>query len=358
MRSRTALEVEKRFLEGTPGKPGIKAVLDARSSSSLDASYGRALESLDECQALLKVGPSPFTVGFTAFTIVLREGLEAVVILAALLAGFRGPENAPTRRRLAAGAWLAIGASLLTFILGHYLVQSLSRHGEYLEAIISLLAVFVLLMVTNWVFHKYYWVQWNARLRTLSRKIESQASLRWEAMAMVGVGFLTIYREGFEVTLFLQSLILEGGWAPALSGLAAALAVIAGFGFAIFWLGAKLPYRKLLVLTGLLVVSILMTFLGSTVRLFQTVGWMSIHPVGWLDIPPWMGLWLGLYPSYEGILIPCLGLGYVAGAWLWVKWSARRSMMVRRDETPFTNRPLAEEDRYRQYEMPGKPQTE
>jgi high-affinity iron transporter len=79
----------------------------------------------------------------------------------------------------------------------------------------------------------------------------------------------------------------------------------------------------LLVVTGVLVVSIMVTFFGSTVRLFQTVGWLSIHPVPALNIPSWAGLWLGLYPSWEGLLIPPLALVYVGGAWLWVKFSSR-----------------------------------
>ena len=78
--------------------------------------------------------------------------------------------------------------------------------------------------------------------------------------------------------------------------------------------------------TGVLVVSIMVTFFGSTVRLFQTVGWMPIHPVRISIIPGWAGLWLGLYPSWEGLLIPPLALVYVVGAWLWVKFTSRAAL--------------------------------
>jgi high-affinity iron transporter len=105
----------------------------------------------------------------------------------------------------------------------------------------------------------------------------------------------------------------------------------------------KLPYRKLLVWTGVLIVTILATFLGSTVRLFQTIGWLPVHPIPGLDIAPWMGTWLGIYPSWEGMSIPLLGFAYVGGAWLWVRWSGRRQQL--RDEasaatsTDFLSRP-------------------
>jgi high-affinity iron transporter len=102
----------------------------------------------------------------------------------------------------------------------------------------------------------------------------------------------------------------------------------------------KLPYRKLLVWTGVLVVTILATFLGSTVRLFQTIGWMPIHPIRGLEIPTWMGTWLGVYPSWEGLIIPFLGFAYVGGAWLFVRWQGLRkqaafeSMVQSRRENP------------------------
>jgi high-affinity iron transporter len=99
--------------------------------------------------------------------------------------------------------------------------------------------------------------------------------------------------------------------------------LIALMGVAIFYFGAKLPYRKLLVVTGVLVISIMVSFIGSGVRLFQTVGWLPIHPIESLNFPSWVGLWFGLYPSWEGLLIPPLGIAYVVGAWLWVKVHAK-----------------------------------
>ena len=316
---------ERSFLDGTASQPGIKALLDRRAPlEELTDGYERTLQALDESVNLLQVSVSPATIAFTTFSIVAREGLEAVVVLAALLAGLRGPQNQGTRRCISSGAWLALGASALTFWLSKTLIQSLARYGEKLEAVVSILAVLILLMVTNWVFHKFYWVGWNAKLRSLSKASQRVDSARWEWLALLGVGFLTVYREGFETTLFMQSLLLEGSIWPVAIGIIASGAFIALLGLGIFKFGAKLPYRKLLVVTGFLVVSIMVTFLGSTVRLFQTVGWIPIHPIP-IEIPSWAGMWLGLYPSWEGLLIPPLALVYVGGAWLWVRFQSRRS---------------------------------
>jgi high-affinity iron transporter len=323
-----ATRTERSFIDGTDGEPGIKALIDrAAPIEELTAAYDRALKNMEECVAILKVSISPETVGFTAFTVIAREGLEAIIVLAALLAGMRGEEQKEPRRWVSSGAWLAIGASALTFWLSKTLIQSLSRYGEKLEAVVSVLAVIILLMVTNWVFHKFYWVGWNARLRSLSKASQAGASDRWEWLALLGVGFLTVYREGFETTLFMQSLLLEGSVWPVVIGVLAGALFITAIGLAIFKFGGKLPYRKLLVVTGVLVVSIMVTFFGSTVRLFQTVGWLPIHPIPLLNIPSWAGLWLGLYPSWEGMLIPPLALVYVAGAWLWVKFTSRGAVL-------------------------------
>jgi high-affinity iron transporter len=319
------LRAERSFLDGEENQPGIKALFDQRTKGpALEAAFARTLASVDQCTAMLKVNLSPATVIYTVLAISAREGLEAVVVLAALLAGMRGAEHRYTRRRIVTGAWLALAATALTFWISRTVIQSLSRYGEKLESVISVLAVLVLLMVTNWVFHKVYWVGWNAKLRKLSKSGETGTESGLEWLSLVTVGFLTIYREGFETTLFLQSLILESGMKWVLVGVACGAVMVAAAGVLIFVIGARLPYRKLLVFTGVLVVTILVTFLGSTVRLFQTVGWLSIHPIPGLHLPSWAGFWLGFYPSVEGIAIPLLGLAYVIGAWLFVKMQAAR----------------------------------
>jgi high-affinity iron transporter len=324
-----ALRGERAFLDGQSGEPGIKAALDARlSGAALDSAYQSAQDTLDECVALLRIGLAPTAAVISAVLIVVREGIEAVVILAALLAGLRGSENTQIRKRIGAGAWLALATSAGLFIASRSLLRGLSRYGETLESVISVLAVIILLMVSNWVFHKYYWTGWNAKLRDLSREAQKQRTPVAETLALVGVGFMTIFREGFETTLFMQSLILEAGMPSVLIGLGIGAALIAAMGFTVFLIGAKLPYRRMLAFTGGLVIFVLFTFVGSTVRLFQTVGWLTVHPIPGLELPPWTGLWLGLYPTWEGVLIPFASLVYIGLMWLWVKFASQKKMKL------------------------------
>ncbi|HEV2693202.1 MAG TPA: FTR1 family protein [Verrucomicrobiae bacterium] len=321
-----ARKAERSFLEGDGYDLGIKALLDRHAPmDQLEAGYDRALSQMTQCTELLKVAVSPATIGFTAFTIVAREGLEAIIILAALMAGLRGVENASTRRGIAGGAWMGLVVTIITFWLSRTVIHSLTRFGEKLEAVVSIFAVFILFIVTNWVFHRVYWAGWNSKLRALSKSAQDVSSTRWEWLALLGVGFLTVYREGFEMALFLQSLLLEGSKSAVFFGGLVAVVFLVLLGLLTFTYGVKLPYRKLMIFTGLLVVSIMATFIGSTVRLFQTVDWMPIHPVYSLHFPNWTGLWLGLYPSWEGILIPPLALIYVGGMWGFNRWRSRRS---------------------------------
>ncbi|HEX4348834.1 MAG TPA: FTR1 family protein [Verrucomicrobiae bacterium] len=321
-----ARKAERSFLEGDGYQLGIKALLDRHAPmDQLTAAYDRALSGLAQCTELLKVAVSPATIGFTAFTIVAREGLEAIIILAALMAGLRGVEYASTRKGIAGGAWMGLVVTVITFWLSRTVIHSLTRFGEKLEAVVSVLAVLILFVVTNWVFHRVYWVGWNTKLRSLSKSAQDVSSTRWEWLALMGVGFLTVYREGFEMALFLQSLLLEGSKSAVFIGSAVAVIFLVLLGLLTFRYGVKLPYRRLLVLTGLLVVSIMVTFMGSAVRLFQTVDWLPIHPIYSLHFPNWAGLWLGLYPSWEGILIPPMALVYVGGAWLLNRWRSRKA---------------------------------
>lgn len=195
--------------------------------------------------------------------------MEAVIILAALLAGLRGAENLPVRRRVMGGAGLAVAMTCITFVLSRTLIRSLTQYGERLEAVVSVLAVAVLFVVTNWVFHKFYWVGWNAKLRQLTRAAVDARRRRWEALALLGVGFLTVYREGFETTLFLQSLWLEGGSTAFWIGIGAGVLFITVVGALIFRFGVKLPYRRMLVTTDVLGIGVARSWLSSDFGRFQ-----------------------------------------------------------------------------------------
>ena len=101
--------------------------------------------------------------------IVFREGLEGVLILAALMASMVGPQRR-YRRPLLFGVVLALGASVVTWVVAQTVLGSLARYGEKLEAVVSLVAIGVLLLILNWFYHRVYWQE---NLQDLHRRKKS-----------------------------------------------------------------------------------------------------------------------------------------------------------------------------------------
>ena len=116
-------------------------------------------EKLDDARALTGDGASAMTAITNSALIVFREGLEAILILAAITASMIGP-RAPLRRPIYRGALLALPASMVMFVLALLLLDSLSQYGEKLEAVVGVVAIGVLLLVMNWFFHRVYWTEW------------------------------------------------------------------------------------------------------------------------------------------------------------------------------------------------------
>src|SRR3954466_12743474 len=149
------------------------------------------------------------TVVFNAATIVFREGLEAVLIFAAVTASFLGA-NKRRRRPVGLGAACAFAASVLTWFVVQAVLDAASPLGPKLEAITGFIAVVILLLVLNWFVHKVYWSQWIGRHHKRRQKLLTQTGAA-AVIGLVALGFTTIYREGFEVVLFLQNLQLQSG---------------------------------------------------------------------------------------------------------------------------------------------------
>src|SRR5256885_4032589 len=166
------------------------------------------------------------TVVANAAIIVFRECLEAVLIYAAVTASFLGANRA-RRRPVVLGAAIAFGAAVLTWFVVRALLDAASPLGPRLEAITGFIAIVVLLVVLNWFVHKVYWSEWIGRHHRRRRVLLARSGAA-ATVGLVALGFTSVYREGFEVVLFLQSLQLKDGSATVLEGVALGLAGTAG----------------------------------------------------------------------------------------------------------------------------------
>jgi high-affinity iron transporter len=252
-----------------------------------------------------------------AALIVFREGLEAILIIAAITASMVGA-NRGLRRPILRGALLALPASALLFVVSVLVLESLSQYGEKLEAIVGLVAIGVLLLVLNWFFHRVYWTDWIAGHRKRSKALAGAAGAGGAAGATILglylLGFSSVLREGFETVLFLQALQLEAGIGIVLAGVSLGLLATAAIGALTFALEQRLPYKRMLVVTGVLISLVLVVLVGNTVRTLQGVGWIGITPLD-VEFPLWMGTWLGIFPTVQTLAAQAGALAFVIGSY-------------------------------------------
>jgi high-affinity iron transporter len=260
---------------------------------------------------------------FDIGVLVLREGLECILVLAAITAGLVG-EQQRYRAPIAAGAGLGL---LVTLVTWWFAVRILDDIGGkisalQLQAATGLLAVIVLLVVMNWFFHKFYWTGWislhNRRKRDLLAASHSQDNIHRLALGMGLLGFSSVYREGVEVVLFLQSYRLKLGNQPIYLGVLLGCALSGSVAVLTFLAHRKLPYRKMLVLTGVLLGLVLFVMVGEQAQEMQLAHWLPTTRIVWLEgwIPDWMTLWFSVFPTVETLIGQALALVLVLGSYI------------------------------------------
>jgi high-affinity iron transporter len=322
------LRVEEIFWNGSAQSAGLGSLLQRQAPLQQVRAARVALdEQLAEVEKLLSVESSPVATLTNASVIVFREGLEAVLILASLMGSLNFGENLKYRKPLWIGTGLALLATVATWMLARGVLQALARYGEKLEAVVSLIAIAVLLLITNWFFHKSYWDGWLASFhKRKNRLFAGQAGL---FLGLISLGFTSVYREGFETVLFLQALVLDGGTALVFGGVAIGLALTVLVGVLTFKFQNRLPHKKMLVVTGILIGAVLLVMVGKTVHVFQLVGWMpaTLIPV---NLPYWLGMWFGVYPSVEGLVLQVLAAGFVIGSYYLAEGLKKRQRSLQR----------------------------
>jgi high-affinity iron transporter len=319
--------IEGYFWYGQGDHSGLAFLIERRASADEIAATRAALDqALTEAEQALAGSNAPAAVATNAAIIVFREGLEAVVILASLMGSLKVGAQRRFRIPLWIGAAVALAATVVTWMVAQGALMAMARLGEMLEAIVSLIAVAVLLLITNWFFHDVYWKDWMAAFHQRKKRILGGHAGQW--LGLITLGFASIYREGFETVLFLQALTLEGDAMVVLVGVALGLAGTLLVGLAVFVMQAKLPHKKMLIVTGILIGAVLLQMVGKTVNVLQVIGWLSLHPIRWLELPYWTGFWFGLYPTWEGIGLQAAAAIFVIGSYYLAEYMQRRQRRV------------------------------
>jgi high-affinity iron transporter len=250
-----------------------------------------------------------------SFTILFREGLEAVLLIAILLGSLKAGRATNYRKPLAAGIGAAILATVATWIVATFVIEIAPFQRELIEGITALAAVAVLFAITFWLVARLEHRHWMEFMRARV----STAIAAGTGLAFAGLGFTAVYREGFETVLFYQALALfaEGLALWIVLGAAAAAIALVVVGYAVLKLGKRLPLKPMLLTAAMLLLALSVAFVGNAVRSLQEGDWIGVTPVDgdWARLPIYLAELTGIHPTKEGLLTQGALLSiYVFGA--------------------------------------------
>ncbi|MGH7835352.1 MAG: FTR1 family protein, partial [Candidatus Binatia bacterium] len=240
--------------------------------NELDQGLARALEVLSRQEP----GGGSYTL-FNAALIILREGIEAALIVSAIVAVLKATGAARAIFYVHLGWILALVSGVLTWILAQTVLTVSGAQREIMEGFTALLAAVVLFSVSYWLISKADAKKWQNYIRN---KVQ-EALTGGRIAALVGVSFLAVYREAFETVLFYQALWLQSEAArnAVIWGFLLGAALLAVVVWIIFRLGLKVPLRLFFGISSALLYLLAFVFAGEGIKDLQAAGWFSETPL-------------------------------------------------------------------------------
>lgn len=293
-------------IEGAMGE--YRAAVDHGAAPDDLANRALVLNSLfDDAEAALAPGASSSASTFLgAFTILLREGLEALLIIVAMIAFLRKAERSEVLPYVHAGWAGALAAGLLTWMIATYAIGISGASRELTEGFGSLFAAVVLLSVGIWMHGKAQADQWQRYIR---EKMAHALSGR-SAWFLFGLAFVVVYREVFETILFYAALWTQGNGGALLAGAGAAVAVLGVIAWAMLRYSRQLPIAKFFAYSSWLMAGLTVVLAGKGVAALQEAGIIDIAPIA--DAPRLS--MLGVFPTWQSIVAQLLmAVAIVAG---------------------------------------------
>ena len=292
------LALRSAAAEGVP-EPQLEAAVTRARELVERAEHGRA----DASTAFLG-----------ALTIALREGVEIVLLVAALLGLVRKRGQPQLAKYVHAGWLLAVPAGLVTFWAAESALSGMQR--ELAEGIASLLAAFVLVGVTHWLLGQLGAKRWAG---FLAQRVGAAVSGKRAALGVLSLSFLAAYREAFEIVLFFQALTRDAGSAREVwLGAAAGLVLLSLFALLLLHVGQRLKPAPFMLVSSVCLALLCFVLVGKGVHALQEAAALPLTLIAWPQLPA-----LGVYASVEGLAAQALLMCALVWSALWPRLRAR-----------------------------------
>jgi high-affinity iron transporter len=299
-----------------------QAMLALRAGIEREASVEEVQSLADEVSSLVDraeaaLAPhegSDWSTFLGALTILVREGLEALLIVIAMVAFLRKAQRQDVLRYVHAGWVGALLAGVATWGVATYAVAISGAQREVIEGLSALLAAVVLVCVGLWLHQKSFAGRWQQYLKEkLSHALTQQS-----AWVLFGLSFIAVYREVFETILFYTAMWNEQGDNHAVvGGFLTGSLILAGVTIAILRFSRRLPIGQFFSLSSLLMAVLAVVLTGKGVAALQEAGWITVAPIAMPRLD-----WLGIYPSWQTMIAQAAALLVLVVGYRWNRRAA------------------------------------
>ncbi|MEZ4458040.1 MAG: FTR1 family protein, partial [Gemmatimonadales bacterium] len=277
-----------------------RAFADLRESGDpvqLAATREELTRTLDRAERAIGSALTPVSLFLQSFLILVREGLEAILVIGALIAFLVKMGAGDRKRDIHLGVGAAIGLSVLTAVALETVFRLGPTHQEALEGFTMVIAAVMLFFVSYWLLSKMEVTKWNQFVKSRLSEALGKRSM----MALASVAFLAVYREGFETVLFYKALAVSGGSAgtggPIIAGFIVAAVVLAIVYVAINRFGLRLPLRPFFAVTSGFLYFMAVSFAGTAVAELQEGGFLPTTTIPGMFRAPTFGI----YPTIQSL---------------------------------------------------------